>query len=169
MSSYGVAVSLIVAIDAVIATRIALVWERLPPLMASHFGASGLPNGWMSRDEFFGFMALVAGGTGLLFATLGLLLRFIPVNLINMPNRDYWLAPDRRAATLRRMAAWMAWFGVGMSAFLAFVTELTLRANLTHSALANRPLLFALGAYALVVILSIARLYREFRIPRATS
>jgi uncharacterized membrane protein len=167
MSSHRVAVSLIVAIDVAIAARIALLWERLPPLMASHFGTSGLPNGWMSRGQFLGFLAAVGGGMTLLFVTSRFWLRISPARYVNMPNRDYWLAPDRRAATVNRMSTWMAWFGVATSAFMAFVTELTVRANLAHSGLANRPLMFALGAYALIVVLSIARLYRECRIPVA--
>jgi uncharacterized membrane protein len=169
MYSYRVAISLIGALVVTVVGRIALVWDRLPYLMASHFGISGTPNAWMPRGQFFSFIAAVGGGTILLFATARLWLRIIPAQLVNIPNRDYWMAPDRRVASVDRMGTWMAWFGVGMTAFLAFVVELALRANLERSRLANRPLLFALVTYALVVILSIAKLYREFQIPRDRS
>lgn len=165
MTSTRAAVAFTLAIDAGMAVRVARVWDELPPMMASHFAASGAANGWMSRDGFFLFMAAVGGGVSLLFAASGLLLRLIPAHLINLPNRDYWLAPERRQATIVRMSAWMVWFGVGLTAFLAFVTELTLRANLARAPLATGPLVAALGVYAVVLVISLAVLYRRFRVP----
>ena len=32
------------------ALRFWLVWDQLPLRMATHFGASGQPNGWMTRE-----------------------------------------------------------------------------------------------------------------------
>jgi len=37
------------------ALRFWLVWDQLPPRMASHFDANWNPNGWMPRDAAFGF------------------------------------------------------------------------------------------------------------------
>lgn len=33
-------------------------WDSLPPVMATHFGASGRPNGWMSREQFLWFSVM---------------------------------------------------------------------------------------------------------------
>jgi hypothetical protein len=35
------------------------VWDQLPPRMATHFGASGQPNGWMARDTSLIFALVV--------------------------------------------------------------------------------------------------------------
>jgi hypothetical protein len=43
------------------------VWDQLPPRMATHFGASGQPNGWMMRDTSFIFAMVV---TALVLAAL---------------------------------------------------------------------------------------------------
>jgi len=37
----------------VLGVRAALVWDELPAVMASHFGANGVANGWMPRNQFF--------------------------------------------------------------------------------------------------------------------
>lgn len=166
MNSASRAAALILAIDAAVAVRVALVWDRLPAVMASHYGASGAPNGWMSRAQFFAFMAAVAGGTTLLFAASGFLLRRIPTSLINLPNREHWLAPERRAATLDRLSGWMGWFGVGLTAFLAVVTELVVRANLAQSGLSSGPFLVALAGFGLFTVWSLVTLFRQFRPPR---
>jgi len=77
------------------------LWQhsRLPERVMSHFDFSGRANGWMSRDAFLGWQA----GT-LLFLTallegIVLLQPRLPREFINLPHRDSWLAPGRRAAT----------------------------------------------------------------------
>ena len=48
---------------AAVALRYRLLWDHLPPRLATHFNAAGVPNGWMSPQEslYFslGLMALV--------------------------------------------------------------------------------------------------------------
>jgi hypothetical protein len=54
----------------------------------------------------------------------------MPVSLINLPKKEFWLGPERREETLFYIRAWSAWFGCGLLAFLLFVMELAFRANL---------------------------------------
>jgi hypothetical protein len=54
----------------------------------------------------------------------------MPVSLINLPNKEFWLGPERREETLLYIRAWSAWFGCGLLTFLLFVMELAFRANL---------------------------------------
>lgn len=46
-----------------LALRIADVWGHLPNTMASHFGASGAADAFMSKGAFFATMALFGGGS----------------------------------------------------------------------------------------------------------
>src|ERR1700719_2139870 len=72
----------------------------LPDRMASHFGASGMPNGWMTKPQFFITYAVV-----LLPA---LIVEFwahrrgakTPDAKLRLPNKEYWLPPEPRADTL---------------------------------------------------------------------
>ena len=76
-----------------------LTYDRLPEPLASHFDARGVPNGWTTRATYLAGMIgsaifLPALVVGLCFA-----FRYFPDSMINLPNRDFWLAPGRRAET----------------------------------------------------------------------
>ena len=75
---------------------------QLPERVASHFGAGNLPNGWMTHDGYLAFMlAFVVLLPAIVVAGVGVVPLLSP-RRINIPHRDYWLAPKRHAATLRR-------------------------------------------------------------------
>lgn len=103
----------------------------LPDRVATHFGANGLPNGWMSRDGFMkSIVAIVLAPVGVVQA-LGFLADRLPPSLVNLPNKEYWLAPERRAQTMARVRTSLLEFGNAMFAFLLFVTWSIIEANTT--------------------------------------
>jgi hypothetical protein len=57
------------------------------------------------------------------------LVRVLPVRFVNLPNRDYWLAPERREQTGRDMFRYGLWLACVMVAFLGGVHGLILEAN----------------------------------------
>lgn len=157
---------LTLAIVALLTIRIASVWSELPDSMASHFGASGQPDAFMSKAGFFIFMALIGGGTVLiLFVTPSFLFR-LPKRLINLPNPDYWLANDeRRTEGLRRMSWFLGWMGMGTAALIAASTELVLRANLYRRGLENGPFFVILVLYFVFVIGGLILQFRALAVP----
>src|ERR1700682_6716418 len=78
---------------------------QLPPRVASHFGAAGQTNAWMSRDGY----ALFILGFGTLFPMFIVAsIAWLPHVMsrgVKLPNRDYWLAPARRGETLATLEA----------------------------------------------------------------
>ncbi len=132
--------------------RVALVWSELPETMASHFGAGGRPNDYMSKVPFFWLLAASAGGSvAIVFAAAGMLKR-LPARWINIPNRDYWLATDeRREVAMNRIAAPMAWIGLLTAALLAVAVEFTIEANLEQSHFANDVFIVMMVGYLLLV------------------
>jgi uncharacterized membrane protein len=156
-----------VAVGATIA-RVASLWPALPPVMASHFGANGQPDAWTSRAAFFGLFCGTMGLTLLALLTAPLWLRWMPVRLVNMPNREHWLAPERKAHTLRRLGGWMNWMSFLTAALALVVLELTLQANIHRRALANGPFLFAVAIYVLGTVALVVGIYRSFRLPKST-
>ncbi len=127
--------------------RVALVWHRLPEPMASHFGANGEPNAWLSRGSFFLVLGLAGGGVTLLLASIGSLLRWMPRSIVNLPHKAYWSTDERWPVAVAKTTVWMAWFGVATAALLLWVVELTLRANLTASPLPAAPMWGSLALY----------------------
>lgn len=73
----------------------AYYYPQMPPRMASHFAADGRANGWQSREGFFLLMLLVSASSAVVVAPRQIAAK---ANArINLPNRDFWLAPERRA------------------------------------------------------------------------
>jgi uncharacterized membrane protein len=100
----------------------------LPPLVASHFNAAGTPNAFMARDTYERFMLGMSVGFPLALVAL-LTLVFSFAHNIKVPNRDYWLAPERIAQTRSFLIARAAWFGTMLCLMMCFVHRLELRAN----------------------------------------
>ena len=92
----------------------------------------------------------------------------LPDSMMNIPNREYWLHPDRRFATLQWMNRMMAWIAVLTSLFMIGIGHLAFMANRTGDRLHVFNFVGALVAY-LAGVFSIAgsSLFR-FRMPRST-
>ncbi|MBI4601045.1 MAG: DUF1648 domain-containing protein [Planctomycetes bacterium] len=112
------------------AVQVLVYYPQMPETMASHFDLRGRPDGWSSRGAFFGIEVGTLGLLALLFLVLPGQLHRIPAAWINMPRKDYWLAPERRAASLARMGRYLVGFGCASLAVLLGVFELAIRANL---------------------------------------
>jgi uncharacterized membrane protein len=115
--------------------------SRLPEILGSHFAGNGAVNAWQSKAAFFSTELAVV----ILAAVVGFgvprIIGAMPVSLINLPNKEFWLSPERREETLSYIRVWSAWFGCALLAFLLFVMELVFRANL------HKPPQFDLGVF----------------------
>jgi uncharacterized membrane protein len=116
------------------AAQSAFYWARLPAMMASHFGAAGQANGWQSKPAFFGFYCFIMLLLAVIFLGMPVLIRFMPVSLINLPNKDYWLAPQRREASLSFLQNQLELTGAAAMLLVVLVMQLAMNANLNGSA-----------------------------------
>ena len=142
----------------------AYYYPQMPQRMASHFAADGSVNGWQSREAFFVLMLLVTSTS----AIVGFLApRHIAARSnarINLPNRDYWLAPERREETMHFISATMAWFACGILFVLISGTFLALQANLAPDRRFNsEAMLVVLVGFLLGLLSILVRLVRHFQ------
>jgi uncharacterized membrane protein len=100
-------------------------WNSAPGRIPSHFDAAGSPNAWASREEVFAFQVAVTLGVAALFVGIAWLLKATPTRLINLPNKSYWLAPERRGETMDRLASSFEVFACATVLLLLVVFELT--------------------------------------------
>jgi len=130
---------------------------RLPEILASHFGRNGSVNAWQTKTVFFSLeLGIIVLATIVSFG-IPRIIEAMPVSLINLPHKDFWLSPGRRDNTLAYMRVWTAWLGCALLAFLLFIMELVYRANLQTPPRWNMaalvPALVAFVAFDTVAIL----------------
>jgi uncharacterized membrane protein len=138
----------------------------LPDPVASHFGAGGKANGWMTRDGYRLFMlGMLVAVPWLVYGACAL--SASGASLCRMRNGDYWLAPPRRAQTMATMRRFGAIAGVLISALLVGVHLAVLDAHRRQPPrLDEGALITGLVAFVVAIVaLAIAHGLR-FRRPR---
>jgi hypothetical protein len=131
----------------------AFVWLTslgLPAVVASHFGATGVANGFMPRAFYIRFMLAFAIGMPVLIVVLSRWRFDSPGARLNLPNRDYWLAPERRHQTVSFLRQHMLRFGATLLVFLCYVHWLVVRANEAQPA--HIPVAWLWGGVAAFVV-----------------
>jgi uncharacterized membrane protein len=139
-------------------------YPQLPEVVASHFNSSGIANGWQPKGAFFGIYCGVIMLIVLVFSVSTLFLDRIPDSLINLPRKDYWLAPERRAETFSFINGQMLTFGNVTLVFILVVFHFAIRANLTpQKQLPSSIMMPLLGAYILASAFWTIRFILRFR------
>ena len=107
------------------------LWQHngLPETVASHFDARGKANGWMSRGTQTAWHLGTVFFMAAMFEGIARLNRRIPDEFINIPHRDYWLAPARRADTIAGLGTLVRLMGCVLLAFFIGVFHQIYRIN----------------------------------------
>ena len=103
--------------------------NAMPNVMATHFGASGSANGWQTKGQFFVLEIVLLGVCLLVGFVVPAIISAVPPELVNLPNKDFWLAPIRRDHTIAVIRIQMAWFACALLTFLIVVNQLVFNAN----------------------------------------
>lgn len=135
----------------------------LPERVASHFDAAGQADGWSSKTEFFAANLAFVAGMALLFLGVTTWLARIPPAWINLPHKDYWLAPERRAATMETIQRQMEWLAAATVALLLGIAQLTIQANLnTNGARLGYGSWLLLGSYMAYFVVWLVWMLRKW-------
>lgn len=141
--------------------------DRLPEQVASHFNAAGVANGWMTRDS------QTAAHTGIvlfltaMFEGLAWIGPRLPAELVNLPHRDYWLAPERRAATHAWLGGTVWLLGCGLMVFILALFQQVYRANLAAAPMRTAPAGLIFGGLLFTAGLVLAGMFLRFARPPA--
>lgn len=135
----------------------------LPNKVASHFDISGRPNGWMTREGHLLFSAVFSFAFPLMPVGLFKLMRFMPVQSINLSHKEYWLAEERREETYGWMVSHSLWFAVFSAGFALGLQLLLLWANfLVPKHLPGWPLLALTVVFLSCLVGWIVQMFRRF-------
>jgi uncharacterized membrane protein len=159
---------ILVLLYAVAIAQLAWYIPRMPPVLATHYDVAGAPNGWMTRSFALGFHLAMLGVTALAFVGIPSLIGSLAPTLLNIPNREYWLAPERRAASMGALRNRMASLGCATVVLLIVVTGLNFEANLAPPARLSSTAVFScIGGFLAFLVGWMISLYRRFGPPAA--
>jgi uncharacterized membrane protein len=138
----------------------------LPETVASHFDASGAPNGWSSRAGYAALLLIIGVFLPLgIVAMVNRLTRRGPGQL-NIPAKDYWTRPEHAEEAIRRVRAYMWWLGCIMTGMAAMTHGLVLAAHTRHPPQLSSPgIILVIGAAILALGAWIVGWYRTMRPP----
>jgi hypothetical protein len=142
---------------------IVLSSQQLPPRVASHFNGAGVPDGWMSRPAYVATMAAVVVGLALLQVGIFYSIRYFPSSVINLPHREYWLAPERRTETMEVMFRAGIWLAIFISVFMLVIHLLVVDANRSQPVRLSSFVWLLLAIFLVAVLFWTIALIQRFR------
>jgi len=142
----------------------------LPSQVAIHFGLNGMADGWAPSYVYVLIMAGAQLFSFFLFCALHFfvprLILSSPPELINLPNKEYWLSPANRPQVIEKIQNLFWRMGSALFLFLLIINALSIHANLSNINRLNLWVLFpALGTFLLYLIWLLIVFHRAFRMP----
>jgi uncharacterized membrane protein len=139
--------------------------SQLPLSVASHFNADGRASAFMSRSGYARFVLCVAVGFPLVVVAI-LTAVYSRATEMKLPNREYWLAPQRVDRTRAFLVAHGVWFGSLLVILGCFVHWQELTANrLQPPHLSSQTFAAGLIAFLVATAAWVAALLFAFRRP----
>jgi uncharacterized membrane protein len=143
--------------------QIIFYYPNLPEIVATHFDGTGRADGFMTKQNFVifevVFLLLIVGE----FALLPLLIEKMPNSLINLPNKSYWLAEERRAETFGNIRSYFQWFSILLLTLFIAVNQMVFRANINRENLLSTVLWLIIGAFMVFVVVWLIKFVSQFR------
>jgi uncharacterized membrane protein len=138
-------------------------YAQIPDVLASHFSGRGVPNGWQTKSAFFSVFV----GVGILAAVVGFaiprIIAAMPPELINLPNKSYWLAPEHLAETSKFLTVYFAWFGCALLLVMIFTFNYAIQSNLDPASPPDiSRLWYIFAAFLLFVVVWSIRMFARF-------
>jgi uncharacterized membrane protein len=149
------------------AVHFSYYYPQLPGVIASHFDARGTANGWQTKSVFFGVFVGMSVLSIVIGFGLAAIIGAVPMQLINLPNKQYWLAPERRTDTLEYLKAYFGWFSCSLYVVMIVAFDYAVQSNLHgDSPPSVSRLWFTLAAFMGFMLVWLIRLFRHFGQPR---
>jgi uncharacterized membrane protein len=138
-------------------------YPLLPDRLASHFGASGTPNGWMTKSQFFiAFAVILLPALAVEFWVSRSIAKRSDAK-VRLPNKEYWLAPERRHETFAYFDSFFAWYGCAFLFVEVFAMGLAMRANFdTPPQLPTGPIVSVIAGFVVFNVVAVMAMFRRF-------
>lgn len=136
---------------------------RLPQNVAVHFGGTGAANNWGNRQFLITFDLAVITVIFAMFITITLLIKHISSEMINLPDKNYWLSGEKKEKTLTIIQNILSEFGLATIILLLIIFEIVYRTNVKNLDILLINPFIPLAFYVLYVCIFVCRILRIFK------
>ena len=137
-------------------------WPRLPDLVGTHFNAQGVADHLMSKTAYAIWEIGLLVGHPLFLIGIAYVGRYLPDSLQNMPNKEYWLHPDRREAVFRDMTRLVIWIACLCQLLMIVVSHEVFLANTANEKLSSLRVYLAVGLFITAILVLVVRQYIKY-------
>ncbi len=152
-----------VALIAIAIVQTIYYFPRVPEVMASHFNGVGDTNEWSSKLVFFGIYVGVLALTVFIFTVIPNKFIHRSRTWLNLPNKEYWLAPERKDQTINFMRNHMMNFGIANVLLAIIVVQLVILANFDSQPKLEQGIMWALAIYFVYLAYWLIRYFMIFK------
>jgi hypothetical protein len=133
----------------------------LPEQVATHFRFSGEPDAWGPKTVFFLWYFIITGFCIAMFVVVNRALRPGHLSWLNIPEKEYWLSPERIHDTLKYVRSGILLFGSGTLLFVLDFVNQSFQVSLGNASKLDHPLT-TFATYLFFCVLWVISLYRRF-------
>lgn len=136
----------------------------LPARTALHFNAQGRVDRWGTHVEFIVINLFLVIATYYAIEYGAKLALKFPKFLISLPNKDYWLSPEKRPLAEQKLTDYLRYFGMFNVLYQTIILGLIVVAHQHTPVRLNAPMMAVLTlVFLLITGFWCVRLYRAFK------
>lgn len=150
---------------AVFVGALVLTFSSLPTRVATHFDGAGRADGYMEAQAHVISMAGLGLAAAVISVGLFFALRYFPVGLVNMPEKEYWMSPARKEQTYDRFFHAGLWLAALELLFVLGLHLLVIDANRKSPPQMSNLLWTLGGSFAVLLLVWMLWLFNGFRRP----
>jgi uncharacterized membrane protein len=137
-------------------------YPSLPEKIATHFGSSNSPSSYSDKLSFLLLYNIIMLFLTAMFWGINYLMKIGGDSMVNLPNKKYWLAPERREATIEKLRANMNFFGLLTFLFMLLNQIYIFEANLLTEVRLGDSFWITFVVYMMMIMIWLMRMLRIF-------
>jgi len=148
----------------VLVLQAVLAYHDLPDRMASSFDFNGNPREAGSKESFYLSWLITIFVMNAFVLIMKPIFRWAPVSMINVPNREYWLAtPERRTQSSLKLTNMMAAVFTCVNVMLILVFQYIVSVNLYGKP--SFPIWIPFLVVPVLLVFPLVWIFAAFRVP----
>lgn len=137
-------------------------YPLLPEKIATHFGSTNNPSSYSGKTEFILLYSIIILFLTTMFWGINYLIKTGGDSMVNLPNKKYWLAPERRDSTIDILRANMNFFGLLTFLFMLLNQVYIFEANLLPDIKLGDSFWITFVAYMFLIMIWLIRMVKYF-------